>query len=77
MDVNAPVDCEPLAALLPDQAPDAVQEVALVVDHVKFEEAPLVTVLGLAAKLTVGAGCVTDTVAGCDALPPTPEQVSV
>jgi hypothetical protein len=74
--VSAPVDCEPLAALVPDQAPVALQEVALVADQVKVELLPLATVLGLAVKLTVGAGAVTETVADCDALPPVPVQVS-
>ncbi len=73
--VSAPVDCEPLTALLPDQPPEAVQEVALVDDQVKVDVPPLTTVLGLAAKVTVGAGEVTDTVADCDALPPVPVQV--
>ncbi len=75
--MSAPVDCEPLTALLPDQAPEAVHEVALVLDHVSVELAPLATVLGLALRLTVGAGGVTDTVADCNALPPAPVQVSV
>jgi len=66
------VDCEPLTALPPDHAPEAVQEVALVEDQVNVELLPLATVLGLAVKLTVGAGDVTDTVADCDALPPAP-----
>jgi len=70
------VDCEPLAALLPDQAPDAVHEVALVADQVRVELPPLATVLGLAAKVTVGVGEVTVTVADCDAFPPLPVQVS-
>jgi hypothetical protein len=74
--VSAPVDCEPLAALLPDQAPEAVQEVALVADQVNVDLPPLATVLGLAAKVTVGAGEVTDTVDDCAALPPLPVQVS-
>jgi hypothetical protein len=74
--VSAPVDCEPLAAMLPDQAPEAVHEVALVADQVNVELLPLVTVLGLAAKVTVGAGEVTETVADCVALPPVPVQVS-
>ena len=63
--------------MLPDQAPDAVQAVALAADHVKVEPAPLLTVLGLAVKLTVGADCVTETVADCTALPPAPLQVRV
>jgi hypothetical protein len=56
------VDCVPLTALVPDQAPDAVQEVALVDDQLRLELLPLATVLGLAVRLTVGAGAVTDTV---------------
>jgi hypothetical protein len=61
----------------PLQPPDAAQEVALVEDQVKVEVAPLATVLGLALKLTVGAGEVTVTVADCAALPPAPVQVRV
>jgi hypothetical protein len=61
--VRAPVDCEPLVALLPDQLPDAVQELALADDQVKVDPLPLVTVLGLALILTDGAGEVTETVA--------------
>ena len=40
---------------MPLQAPEAVQEVAFVADHVNVELPPLATELGLAAKLTVGA----------------------
>ena len=54
--------CEPLTALLPDQAPLAVHEVALLEDQVSVEPLPLATVLGLAVRLTVGAGAVTETV---------------
>jgi len=75
--VSAPVDCEPLRGWLPDQAPEATHEVALVDDQVRFEALPLVTVLGLALRLTVGAGVVTVTVVDCAALPPAPVQVSV
>ena len=75
--MSAPVDWEPLTALLPDQAPEAVQEVALAADQVNVELPPLATVLGLAAKVTVGAGEVTDTVDDCVALPPLPVQVSL
>ena len=57
------MDCEPLAVLLPDQAPVAVQEVAWVADQVNVELAPLATVLGLAVNVTVGAGESIDTVA--------------
>ncbi len=71
------MDCEPLVASLLDQAPDATQEVALVEVHDSVEVPPLVTVLGLALKVTVGAGEVTVTVADCAALPPAPVQVRV
>ncbi len=64
-------------ALLPDQAPEAVHEVALVLDQVNVELDPLATVPGLAVKFTVGAGGVTVTVADCAAPPPAPVQVSV
>jgi hypothetical protein len=59
------VECDPLVASLPLQPPDAAQEVALVDDQDRVEPAPLATVLGLALKLTVGAGVgeVTETVA--------------
>lgn len=71
------MDCEPLVALVPDQAPEAVQEVALVADQVSVELAPLETVLGAVLKVTVGEGAVTETVADCVALPPpVPVQVN-
>jgi hypothetical protein len=63
--------------LAPAQPPDAIQDVALAADQVSMELLPLATVLGLAAKLMVGTGCVTETVADCAAeLPPVPVQVS-
>jgi hypothetical protein len=74
--VSAPVDHDPFAGWLPDQVPEAVQEVALVDDQLNVDAVPLATVLGLAVKLTVGAGEVTETVADCVALPPLPVQVS-
>ena len=70
------MDCEPLVALVPDHAPEAVHEVAFVADQVSVELAPLATVLGLADKVTTGAGGVTETVADWFALPPPPEQAS-
>ena len=73
--VRAAVFCEPLAGSAPLQPPVAAQEVALLEDHVKVEAAPLATVLGLAVRVTVGAGVVTVTVADCAALPPLPVQV--
>jgi hypothetical protein len=75
--VMAPVDCEPAFDLLPDQAPKAVQEVALVEDQVKLVALPLVTVLGFALMLTVAVGFeLTVTFVDCVALPPLPVQVN-
>ena len=75
--VTAPVLREPLVDSLPLQPPEAVQEVAWVVDHVRVALAPFATVLGLALKAMVGAGGVTDTVTDCLALPPVPLQSKV
>jgi hypothetical protein len=72
------VDWVPVSALVPDQAPEAVHEVALLEDHVRVEEPPRLIVLGLATRLTVADGfALTVTVADCAALPPDPVQVSV
>ena len=54
--VRAPVDCEPLMPFAPAQLPEAVQVVALVADQVKLLVPLLATLLGLAFRLTVGAG---------------------
>jgi hypothetical protein len=62
---------------LPDHAPEAAQELALVEDQVSVVALPLATVLGLALSVRVGAGEVTVTVADCAALPPAPVQVKV
>lgn len=75
--VNAPVDWEPCVARLPDQAPEALQEVALVEDQLRVALPPLETALGPTLKSTVGAADLTDTVAACEALPPGPEQLRV
>jgi hypothetical protein len=75
--VSAPVDCEPVEPLVPDQAPEALQEVALVEDQVNVALAPLATALGPTLSMTVGAAALTDTVADCAALPPGPLQVRV
>jgi hypothetical protein len=71
------VDFVPLVAWLPDHAPEAVQEVALVEDHVKVEPLPLVTLVGFALIDTLGGVADTVTVADCDAEPPEPVQVKV
>jgi hypothetical protein len=75
--VSAPLDWEPLLAKLPDQPPEALQEVALVDDQFKVELPPLVTLAGLALSETVGVGAETDTVTDCAAEPPAPVQVKV
>jgi hypothetical protein len=75
--VSAPVDWEPLSALLPDQVPDAVQAVAWLDDHVRVALAPLLIALGPTLRLTVGNGALTETVVDCTAFPPGPTQVSV
>ena len=54
--VSAAVVSLPAIALLPDQAPDAIQDVALADDQVKVEGEPLATLVGLALIDTVGAG---------------------
>jgi hypothetical protein len=54
--VSAPVDCDPLTPLAPDQDPEAVHAVALVAAQVSVEPLPLATVLGLAARVIVGTG---------------------
>lgn len=73
--LSAPVDWEPLTALLPDHAPEAVQAVALVADQVSVEALPLTSELGLAVRVTVGAGVDTATLADCVALPPGPVHI--
>ncbi len=50
------MDCEPLKGSLPDQAPEAVHEVALVDDQFSVALPPPATVLGLALNLTVAVG---------------------
>jgi hypothetical protein len=55
--VSAPVDSlPPEDALVPDQPPEAVQEVAFVEDQVSVDDPPLVTDVGFPASDTVGTG---------------------
>jgi hypothetical protein len=76
--LSAPVDWEPLTDLLPDQPPEALQEVALVADQESELEAPFATLLGLADKVTLGAACETERMTVCEALVPLePVQVRV
>jgi len=60
---RTPVDCEPLTDLVPDQAPEATQEVAFAADHVSIELVPLAIELGAALTRTVGAWELTEIVA--------------
>jgi hypothetical protein len=46
----------PLVARAPDQAPDAIQDVAFVEFHVNDDVPPLVIVVGFAVSVVVG-GC--------------------
>jgi hypothetical protein len=75
--VRGAVLCEPLIASVPLQPPEAVHEVALLDDQLSVDDAPLATVLGVAVRVTDGAGVVTEMVADCAALPPAPMQVRV
>ena len=63
--------------MLPDQAPEAEQEVAFDELHLSFELEPFAMVLGDALMLTLGAFDFTETVAVCVAVPPVPVQVNV
>ena len=71
------MDCEPLRALVPDQAPEAVQLVALAAVQFNVALLPLVMALGPTLRLTVGVGDLIETVVDWTAVPPGPEQVSV
>ena len=74
---RGPVGCDPVGALVPDHAPEAVQEVASTDDQDRTDALPLAILLGEALSLTVGGVALTDTVADCTALPPGPVQVNV
>jgi hypothetical protein len=63
--VNVPVETEPDVALLPDQAFEAMQLVALVLLQVRVADWPVVIDDGEALKETVGAAGV-GVVAGAD-----------
>jgi hypothetical protein len=75
--VTAPVDWVPVNGLAPDQPPEAVHAVALLLDHVNVEVPPLATVLGFAAMVTVGPDFDTVTVTDWAPVPPAPVQVKV
>ena len=54
--MSAPLEWPPEIALVPDQLPEAVQEVALVDDQVSVDDSPLVVDVGFATSETVGTG---------------------
>tara|TARA_B100000530_G_C15759140_1_gene408838 strand:+ start:200 stop:529 length:330 start_codon:yes stop_codon:yes gene_type:complete len=63
-------DSDPDVALDPDQAPEAEHEEALDDDQVNVDSEPIITLVGFAEKLTLGAGAVG--VVGVDPPPPPP-----
>ena len=78
MALSAPVLALPLVGSFPDQPPEAVQLLALLDDQLSIADPPLLTVVGLALRLTVGlTGAETLTVTDWLALPLGPLQVSV
>ena len=56
MALSAPVLALPLVGSFPDQPADAVQLLALLDDQLSIADLPLLTVVGLALRLTVGLG---------------------
>jgi hypothetical protein len=77
--VNGPVLRLPLAAKLPLQPPEAVQDVALVELQVSVDEPPVATLEGEALTLAVGAagkGLTVTDAAAAGLVPPGPEQVN-
>ena len=75
--VNGPVDWLPAVVFAPDHAPDAVQDVAFVDDHVSSAAAPFAMFVGSTPNKTVGGGGNTLTVTLRLVVPPRPAQVSV
>ena len=71
------MDCEPVSGLAPDQAPEAMQEVAWAADQFSVALLPRVIALGPTLKVTVGAVALMETVADWAAVPPGPVQDSV
>jgi hypothetical protein len=67
--VSAPVESDPLVPLLPDQPPDAVQAVALVVDQVKVDWPSVDTVVVLALNVNFGAATEAAAAASCASAP--------
>ncbi len=72
-----PVGCEPARAFAPVQASPATQDVAFCDDQLSVAADPLVIVLGIAPKLTVGTAGATEITADCVAMPAGPVQLKV
>ena len=77
MAVNALVVNVPDVPFVPDHAPDAVQLVALLDDHVNVDVAPDATDVGDAESVSVGAAPETATVVATVLDPPDPVHASV
>jgi hypothetical protein len=66
----------PRAALVPSQAPDAVQAVAFSELHVSVPEAPAGTAAAPADSLTVGVGITVTIASELSLVPPVPVQTN-
>ncbi len=73
-EVIALMVCEPEVALLPDQSPEAIQSVTLLLFQLSVVEPFSDTELGFAEKESVGNGAATVTLTESFALPPAPLQ---
>jgi hypothetical protein len=74
---RTPVVCDPVRAFVPDQPPEAEQDVALEEVQVSVELVLLAMVVGAAEMPTEGGFALIDTVADWAAVPPVPVQVNV
>ena len=74
---SAPVEVLPLVARAPDQPPEAVHELVFVEIHESVDEAPALTVEGVAVNDVMTGGGITDTVTLDVAVPPIPLHESV
>jgi hypothetical protein len=74
--VRAPVLCVPLVVFAPLQPPEAVHALALVEVHVSVEALPLATDVGLAIRMTVGAGTTVTVALAILLAPPAPVQIN-
>ena len=66
----------PLAANVPLQPPEAVQEVALVELQVSVDDPPPAIVVGFAVSVTVGTGAIVTVADAAVLVPPAPVQVN-